>query len=110
MSRKVAWGAGCALAAALTAPPALAQRRTHGAGVSWSGGHGGVSWDGNHAYEGGSYGGYPATSAPKPVYRKSPVLPYLVENTVASKVSDLARANAALRADRHRPIGVAQGR
>jgi len=38
-----------AMAAMLAASPALARDEHHGAGVSWSGMHGGVSWDGGHA-------------------------------------------------------------
>lgn len=39
----------------------ICAKPSHGAGVSWSGGHGGVSWDGGHSYGAGGYGGYPAT-------------------------------------------------
>ncbi|WP_296743812.1 hypothetical protein [Mesorhizobium sp.] len=56
-----------AMAAMLAASPALARDEHHGAGVSWSGMHGGVSWDGGHAYSGETYGGY--TYVPPPPYR-----------------------------------------
>lgn len=54
-------------AAMLAASPLLARDGHHGAGVSWSGMHGGVSWDGGHAYSGQSYGGY--SYVPPPLYR-----------------------------------------
>jgi len=60
----------------LAAAPAGAQVLSHGAGVNWSGTHGGVNWDGGHAYEGGSYGGYPASSAPRPAYQMPQPTPY----------------------------------
>jgi hypothetical protein len=56
-----------AMAATLAASPALARDEHHGAGVSWSGMHGGVSWDGGHAYLGGAYGGY--SYVPPPPHR-----------------------------------------
>lgn len=63
----------CAGVTAVTASaPAAAQRKTHGAGVNWSGGHGGVSWDGGHAYTGGDYGGYPAAPPASPTYKPLP--------------------------------------
>jgi hypothetical protein len=58
--RKLAVALSAIVTIGLAVSPAAAQRKTHGAGVIWSGGHGGISWDGGHAYEGGGYGGYPA--------------------------------------------------
>lgn len=72
MIRTICLGLSAVVAIGLVISPAGAQRRTHGAGVNWSGGHGGVSWDGGHAYEGGSYGGYPAASPPSPAYKPPP--------------------------------------
>ncbi|MDM7957972.1 hypothetical protein [Blastomonas sp.] len=72
MIRTIFLGLSTVVVASLVISPASAQRKTHGAGVSWSGGHGGVSWDGGHAYEGGSYGGYPAASPPSPAYKPPP--------------------------------------
>ena len=46
MIRKIYLGLGALIIAGLATSPALAQRNTHGAGVSWSGSHGGVNWDG----------------------------------------------------------------
>lgn len=66
MTRKVLLALWIAPVAAAMASPGFAQTRSHGAGVSWTGGHGGVSWDGGHSYGGGSYGGYPATTPPPP--------------------------------------------
>lgn len=60
------------IVAGLIASPAPAQRKMHGAGVSWSGGHGGVSWDGGHSYGGGGYSGYPATATPPPAFKSVP--------------------------------------
>lgn len=72
MTRILCLGLNALIVAGLAASPARAQRKTHGAGVSWSGAHGGVSWDGGHAYEGGSYGGYPAVTSPSPAYKPLP--------------------------------------
>lgn len=69
MTKKFGLGLSALILAALATAPAGAQRKSHGAGVSWSGTHGGVSWDGGHAYEGGGYGGYPAASPPRPAYK-----------------------------------------
>ncbi|RKF17361.1 hypothetical protein D6851_16785 [Altericroceibacterium spongiae] len=77
---------GAVVIAFLAVSPAAAQRKTHGAGVSWSGSHGGVSWDGGHAYEGGSYGGYPAASSPPPPPHKAPqISPSRTELPVAQR-------------------------
>jgi len=56
-----------------------AQVISHGAGVSWSGTHGGVNWDGRHAYEGGSYGDYPRSSALRPAYQMPQPSPYSMQ-------------------------------
>lgn len=72
---KIFWPAlvSTALAAGLlSSAPATAQRKTHGAGVSWSGGHGGVSWDGSHDYRGGNYDGYASVLPPAPAYKPPP--------------------------------------
>ena len=71
MFRILSLGLSMVIVAGLTSP-AEAQRKTHSAGVSWSGGHGGVSWDGGHAYEGGSYSGYPAASSPYTAFKPLP--------------------------------------
>lgn len=68
MTRRVLLALSIAAISAVIAPPGLAQTRSHGAGVNWTGGHGGVNWDGEHSYGGGSYGGYPASTA-LPAYR-----------------------------------------
>lgn len=75
MGRRLGVALGAVVIACLAVSPAVAQRKTHGAGVSWSGSHGGVSWDGGHAYEGGSYGGYPAASPPRPAYKAPQISP-----------------------------------
>lgn len=69
MIRRCRVGLSALILAGLATGSAGAQRLSHGAGVSWSGTHGGVSWDGGHGYEGGGYGGYPATSSPRPAYQ-----------------------------------------
>ena len=48
MFRKLYWGLSVVIVAGLTSS-ANAQRETHGAGVSWSGGHGGVSSGAEHS-------------------------------------------------------------
>lgn len=83
MIRKLAVGLIAVVTIGLAVSPAAAQRKTHGAGVSWSGGHGGVSWDGGHAYEGGGYGGYPATVPPRPAYKMPQLSPYLAQAPLA---------------------------
>ena len=70
---------GAVVIAFLAVSPAAAQRKTHGAGVSWSGSRG-------HAYEGGSYGGYPAASSPPPPPHKAPqISPSRTELPVAQR-------------------------
>lgn len=83
MSRKFWLALSAATVTGLVTSPAGAQRMSHGAGVSWSGTHGGVSWDGGHAYEGGSYGGYPAASPPRPAYQMPQPSPYRPQVPVA---------------------------
>lgn len=82
MNRKFSLGLSAAMAAGLAISPASAQGQSHGAGVSWSGMHGGVSWDGGHAYGGGNYSGYPATSSPPPVYKIPQSSPYRTEFSI----------------------------
>ncbi len=91
MFRKLYWGLSVVIVAGLTSS-ANAQRETHGAGVSWSGGHGGVSWDGGHAYEGGTYGGYPAASSPYPAYK--PLRPAYKTPQPSSPVITIAAEHA----------------
>mgnify|MGYP001060094890 FL=1 len=83
MIRKLTVGLIALVTVGLAVWPAAAQRKTHGAGVSSSGGHGGVSWDGGHAYEGRGYGGYPATAPPRPAYKMPQLLPYLAQAPLA---------------------------
>jgi len=83
VTRKFWLALSAATVTGLVTSPASAQRMSHGAGVSWSGTHGGVNWDGGHAYEGGSYGGYPAASPPRPAYQMPQPSPYLPQVPVA---------------------------
>lgn len=64
-----------ALAVTCVAAPVGAQMNTHGAGIGWTGSHGGVSWDGGHAYSGGSYPGFPPAYRAVPPVRPVPVKP-----------------------------------
>lgn len=92
----------CAVAVIATAP-ASAQRKTHGAGVSSSGTHGGVSWDGGHAYGGGDYSGYPAASAAMPAYR--PIPPAYQPPRFAPPAAEPARSDRPWRHDDLSPAG-----
>lgn len=80
---------GSMIVAGLATSPATAQRKTHGAGVSWSGGHGGVSWDGGHDYRGGSYDGYPPSSPTVPAYK--PPRPAYILPQISLSLVDPAR-------------------
>lgn len=95
MFRILCLGLSMVIVAGLTSP-ANAQRKTHGAGVSWSGGHGGVSWDGGHAYEGGTYSGYPAAPSPYPAYKP---LPPAYKTPLSSSPVDLIGAEHSQRGD-----------
>lgn len=59
MTRRVLLALSIAAISAVIAPPGLAQTRSHGAGVNWTGGHGGVNWDGSTAMAAVAMAGIP---------------------------------------------------
>lgn len=106
MSRKSILALAGLAAAMLAASSALARNGHHGAGVSWSGTHGGVSWDGGHDYSGMSYSG---SSVPPHAYHPSDTPPGGLDRNQAPPVvrrnGDAGYPHRAYSPDPHLQVG-----